>query len=58
MLRNALLPTITVIATQLGYLIGGLVVVEMIFNYKGIGRLILTAATRPGHPDAARPACW
>ena len=42
-LRNALLPTITVIATQLGYLIGGLVVVEIIFNYQGIGRLILTA---------------
>ncbi len=44
-LRNALLPTITVIATQLGYLIGGLVVVEVLFNYNGIGRLIYTAAT-------------
>ena len=51
-LRNALLPTITVIATQLGYLIGGLVVVEIIFNYQGIGRLILTAATQPRHADA------
>lgn len=43
-LRNALLPTITVIATQTGYLIGGLVVVETLFNYQGIGRLIFTAA--------------
>jgi peptide/nickel transport system permease protein len=43
-LRNALLPTITVIATQTGYLIGGLVVVETLFNYPGLGRLILTAA--------------
>jgi peptide/nickel transport system permease protein len=43
-LRNSLLPTITVIATQLGYLIGGLVVVEILFNYQGIGRLIFNAA--------------
>ena len=49
-LRNALLPTITVIATQLGYLIGGLVVVETLFNYQGIGRLILTAATSQDFP--------
>jgi peptide/nickel transport system permease protein len=43
-LRNALLPTITVIATQTGYLIGGLVVVETLFNYQGIGNLIYKAA--------------
>ena len=36
-LRNSLLPTITVIATQTGYLIGGLVVTETLFNYQGIG---------------------
>ena len=44
-LRNSLLPTIAVIATQTGYLIGGLVVVEKLFNYNGIGQRILTAAT-------------
>ncbi|MHB1595822.1 MAG: ABC transporter permease [Streptosporangiaceae bacterium] len=49
-LRNALLPTITVIATQTGYLIGGLVVVETLFNYQGIGRLILTAANGKDFP--------
>ena len=43
-LRNALLPTIAVIATQTGYLIGGLVVIEKIFNYDGIGLRIYTAA--------------
>ena len=43
-LGNALLPTITVIAAQLGYMIGGLVVVESLFRYQGIGSLILTAA--------------
>jgi peptide/nickel transport system permease protein len=44
-LRNALLPTIAVIATQTGYLIGGLVVIEKVFNYPGIGQRIYTAAT-------------
>ncbi|HZR95613.1 MAG TPA: ABC transporter permease [Gaiellaceae bacterium] len=43
-LRNALLPTIAVVATQTGYLIGGLVVIEKIFNYNGIGLRIYTAA--------------
>jgi peptide/nickel transport system permease protein len=43
-LRNSLLPTITVIATQTGYLIGGLVVVETLFNYHGLGNLIYNAA--------------
>jgi peptide/nickel transport system permease protein len=49
-LRNSLLPTITVIATQCGYLIGGLVIVETLFNYPGIGRLIVTAATNKDFP--------
>ncbi len=49
-LRNSLLPTITVVATQTGYLIGGLVVVETLFNYQGIGRLIFTAATDKDFP--------
>ena len=43
-LRNALLPTITVTATQMGYLMGGLVVVETLFRYPGIGGLIYAAA--------------
>jgi peptide/nickel transport system permease protein len=43
-LRNALLPTIAVVATQTGYLIGGLVVIEKVFNYPGIGQRIYTAA--------------
>jgi peptide/nickel transport system permease protein len=43
-LRNALLPTIAVIATQTGYLIGGLLVIEKLFNYNGIGQRIYVAA--------------
>jgi peptide/nickel transport system permease protein len=38
-LRNALLPTISVVSVQIGYLVGGLVVVETLFAYPGIGSL-------------------
>lgn len=49
-LRNALLPTISVIATQTVYLIGGLVVIEILFHYQGIGSLIFTAAQKRDFP--------
>ncbi|WP_027056445.1 ABC transporter permease [Mesorhizobium erdmanii] len=49
-LRNALLPTITVIASQTGYLIGGLLVVETLFRYQGIGSLIFNAAKAKDFP--------
>ena len=49
-LRNALLPTVTVAATQLGYLIGGLVVVETLFRYPGVGSLIYHAAQTRDFP--------
>ena len=38
-LRNSLLPTISVVSVQIGYLVGGLVVVETMFAYPGIGSL-------------------
>jgi peptide/nickel transport system permease protein len=43
-LRNALLPTVAVVATQTGYLFGGLLAVELIFNINGLGRLLVTSA--------------
>jgi peptide/nickel transport system permease protein len=46
-LRNALLPTISVVLVQVGYLVGGLVVIETLFNYPGIGKLVLESAV--GH---------
>jgi len=42
-LRNALVPTITVVMSQVGYLIGGLVIVESLFGYPGLGGLLLYA---------------
>jgi peptide/nickel transport system permease protein len=43
-LRNSLLPTISVVFVQVGYLVGGLVVIETLFNYPGIGKLVLDSA--------------
>ncbi len=42
-LRNALGPTITVISVQIGYLFGGIIGVEKVFNYAGLGSTMLTA---------------
>jgi peptide/nickel transport system permease protein len=43
-LRNAMVPTVTVIGSQVGWLIGGLVVIETLFVYPGIGKLMVEAA--------------
>jgi peptide/nickel transport system permease protein len=49
-LRNALLPTITVLAMDVGWLIGGIVVVESVFSYPGLGRLLVFAIERHDLP--------
>jgi peptide/nickel transport system permease protein len=49
-LRNALLPTITVLAQDVGFLIGGIVAVETIFAYPGLGRLLVYALERHDLP--------
>ncbi len=49
-LRNALLPTITVIALSIGWLIGGLVVIENVFTYPGLGALLVTAVEQKNIP--------
>ncbi len=43
-LRNALAPTITVISVQVGYFFGGIIGVERVFNYAGLGSTMLAAA--------------
>ena len=43
-LRNSLLPTITVVAAQVGYLVGGLAVIESLFGYPGVGKLVIDSA--------------
>lgn len=45
-LRNSLLPTITVVAMGIGFLIGGLIVTEQLFGYPGLGRLLVYGIQR------------
>jgi len=49
-LRNALLPTTTLIGLQLGTLVGGAVLTETVFAYPGIGRGIYEAVTQLDFP--------
>lgn len=49
-LKNALLPVLTLIGAQVGYLLGGAVVAESIFNYPGLGLLTLNAVLRRDLP--------
>jgi peptide/nickel transport system permease protein len=49
-LRNALLPTITVVAISVGWLISGLIVIENVYNYPGLGRLLVFAIDRRDLP--------
>ena len=49
-LRNALVPTVAVIGVQIGYLFGGIIGVEKIFNYNGMGQTMLFAAQRKDIP--------
>lgn len=45
-MRNALLPTVTVIGLEFAFLLGGLVVTESVFNLNGIGKLFVDSVVR------------
>jgi len=49
-LRNALLPTVGIVAINVGYLIGGIFVVETVFAYPGLGRLLVDAVNHRDVP--------
>ena len=49
-LRNALLPLITVTGVQLAYLLSGVVVVEIVFSWQGLGQLSLQAVQARDYP--------
>lgn len=49
-LRNALIPVVTIIGLQIGTLIGGMVVVETVFAWPGIGSLIISSAQNRDFP--------
>jgi peptide/nickel transport system permease protein len=45
-LRNALIPVVTIVGVEMGYLLGGTVIVEQIFALPGIGRLVFNAISQ------------
>lgn len=49
-LKNALIPTVTVVGLQFAFMLGGVVVVEVIFAWPGVGRLALDAIARRDYP--------
>jgi len=49
-LRNALVPVITVVGIQTGYLLGGTVIIEDVFAIPGVGRLALDSVTQRDYP--------
>ncbi|HQU16689.1 MAG: nickel ABC transporter permease [Gammaproteobacteria bacterium] len=49
-LRNALLPVLTLIGLQLGTLLGGAVITEMVFSWPGVGQLLVDAIHRRDYP--------
>ena len=49
-MRNALIPVVTLIGPQVGIVIGGTVIMEMIFNIPGMGRLFVWSALQRDYP--------
>jgi ABC-type dipeptide/oligopeptide/nickel transport system permease component len=49
-LKNALLPVITVVGVQFGALLGGAIVIEVVFSWPGVGRLIVNAISQRDFP--------
>ncbi len=48
--RNSLLPVITSLAMQIGFLLGGSLIIEQIFNYPGLGTVMVTAINNRDYP--------
>ncbi|TCV98092.1 glutathione ABC transporter permease GsiC [Biostraticola tofi] len=49
-LRNAMIPVITMMGLQFGFLLGGSIVVEVVFNWPGLGRLLVDSVTMRDYP--------
>jgi glutathione transport system permease protein len=49
-LRNALIPVVTMMGLQFGFLLGGSIVVEVVFNWPGMGRLLVDAVDQRDYP--------
>ncbi|HEX7276532.1 MAG TPA: ABC transporter permease [Acidimicrobiales bacterium] len=57
-LRNALLPVVTNLALTLGTIVSGVVIVETVFSYPGLGRQIYEAVLSRDYPSCRAPSPW
>jgi peptide/nickel transport system permease protein len=48
--RNAILPNLTGFAMSLGFVVGGAILIEYVFNYQGVGYLLLNAVNNDDYP--------
>ncbi|MCP3715817.1 MULTISPECIES: glutathione ABC transporter permease GsiC [unclassified Paraburkholderia] len=49
-LRNAMIPVVTMMGLQFGFLLGGSIVVEVVFNWPGLGRLLIDSVSMRDYP--------
>ena len=56
-LRNALIPVVTMLGIQFGGLLGGAVIVEAIFDWPGLGRLLVTSISSRDYAVVQGPSC-
>jgi ABC-type dipeptide/oligopeptide/nickel transport system permease component len=49
-LKNAAPPTVTIIGVQFGYMVGGIVIIEEVFTYPGLGQLLLNSLLSRDYP--------
>jgi len=48
--KNAMLPVVTSLAMQIGFLLGGSLIIEQVFNYPGLGKVMVNAINRRDYP--------
>ena len=56
--RNALIPIVTMMGLQFGFLLGGSIVVEVVFNWPGMGRLLVDAVDMRDYPIIQAYVMW
>lgn len=57
-LRNAIIPTVTVVGMMLGTFIGGAVLIENVFNVPGVGQLVVSSFLAHDYPVAIAATVW
>ena len=57
-LPNAMLPAVSLVAINLGYVVAGAITVEVVFNWPGLGTLTVAGAGSPRLPACSRASSW